>query len=95
MLDAIIHRLDVTSVRCDLNLGAELKPIVIDALPGMLLDFAASSTENLAVLTLGLALYAVKALLLAPMTGVISSEWALNQSADLLVFLPKVDVAAL
>ena len=41
--------------------------------------------------SLGLALYAVKAFLLASMTGVISSEWASNQSADLLVFLPKTD----
>ena len=52
-LDAIIHRLDVTGIRCDLNLGAELKPIVMGAFPGTLLDFAASSTENLAVLITG------------------------------------------
>ena len=31
---------------------------------------------------------------MASMTGVISTEWASNQLADLLVFLPKVDMAA-
>ena len=90
-----MHRLDVAGVSCDLNLGAELKPIVIGALPGTLLDFAASSKENLEVLITGVGLYAVNAFLLASMTGVISSERASNQSADLLVFLPKVDMAAL
>ena len=53
LLDAVIHRLDVAGVSCDLNVEAELKPIVAGASPGTLMDFAASSNENLEVLLTG------------------------------------------
>ena len=47
LLDFTIHPLDVARVCCQLNLGAELKPVVIGATPGILLDFAPGHPEDL------------------------------------------------
>ena len=84
-LDAAIHRLDVAGVSCNLNLGAELKAIVVGALPGTLLDFAASSTENLEVLLTGIVFVFVFFFLSGLPTNQLTGR----------VFLPKVNMAVL
>ena len=47
LLDFTIHPLDVARVCCQLTLGAELKPVVIGATLGILLDFAPGHPEDL------------------------------------------------
>ena len=44
-----MHSLDVARVSCDLYLCAELKLVVVDASPSILLNFAAGCPEDLQV----------------------------------------------
>ena len=57
--------------------------------------FAASGSEGLHFCLVGQALYAARALLFSLLASVISSVWESNQSAALLVFLPKMEKVAL
>ena len=73
-----------------------MEPIIIGAATSSQLDLASGSSERLEVLLLlGEFLREADALRFSSMTGIISFEWASNQSDNFPLFLPKVDMVSL